>query len=354
MIRKYRIHFIIILSILLIIALFIKTILFFVIISLFVIFLQYYFRRVYKLNFISLHKFKNLMKSKKCKYKIQKVNINTFDGSGSVTHPSVVEYNNICWMVFTPYDNCNINLENPSIAFSTDLLNFIKPNNVLDPLLPIIKNDTIGEKKYYNDPYIRYENGFEIYYRYTEEINNEINNKLYVIKSKNGEDWDLPDLVIEEDDTYMSPTVLKINNYYYLFYFNKDNQLSFKTSIDKKNWSNSNLIFNKDIIPWHGELMFYKNKLIFIFIEKGTFDLFISYIDLNKKEYVNVKKINISVDTKGYYSNSIKYKTTFLLKKDNLILYIPIRYDKINLCGKKIVTRKWILYKVEIPKKDII
>lgn len=354
MIKKYRAYFIIIFCLFLIISFFIDLILFVFFLCGFLIFLQYYFRKIYKLNFISLYKFKNFIKSKRCKYKVQRVHIDTFDGSGSVTHPSIIKHNNVYWMTFTPYNDCNIDLENPSIAFSYDSINFVKPNNVLDPLLPIIKNNDINNKKYYNDPYIRYEDGFEIYYRYTEEINNKISNKLYVIKSKNGVEWDLPDLILNDDDCYMSPTILKINNEYFLFYFNKDNQLSFKISKDKKTWSDCNVILNENIIPWHGELMLYKNKLLFVFVEKGSFDLYVSYINLSKKAYSNLRKIDISIDAKGYYSNSIKYKTTYFFEKDDLVLYIPVRYDKINLCGKKIVTRSWTLYKVDIPKKDII
>ena len=61
----------------------------------------------------------------------ENMNISTFDGSNEFTHPSVLYFEKgfngyKYWMAYTPYHNCNVNIENPCIAVSNDGINFIK------------------------------------------------------------------------------------------------------------------------------------------------------------------------------------------------------------------------------------
>lgn len=315
--------------------------------------LQFYFYKYYNIRFICFKKLINVIKTKKLKFKTKEIIIKTFDGSNCLTHPSLVKNNDKYIMVYTPYNNCNIDLENPCIAFSKDLNNFDEPSEGINPLLPLIKNTSTDKiKKYYNDPFVYIEDEkIKIIYRYTEEQKDQINNTLYIIESNDGISWTKPKRILNDDDSYMSSSFVKSDKKYYLFYFDYNNTLSYKTSIDKIKWELKKQIIIPDIVPWHGEVKYHKNKFILLFVDK-KFDLYFAELDVENNKCLYVKKLDINYDIKDYYSNSIKYKSTFIIEGDNLTIFVPFRYDKINLFGEPKVKRKWVLTKTVISLNE--
>lgn len=310
---------------------------------------QFYFYRYYNIKFLSLKKIINIIKIKTSKVKTKEIIIETFDGSNCLTHPSLIKFDNRYIMVYTPYDNCNIDLENPCISFSKDLNNFKEPKEGINPLLPLIKNISGNDiKKYYNDPFVYIENDIiKIIYRYTEEKKDQINNTLYEIQSNDGINWTEPKKVLNDDDSYMSSSIVNHNEKKYLFYFDYNNMLSYKTSVNEIEWETKKQIVIPNIVPWHGEVKYYNNKFILLFVDK-KFDLYFAELDIKKNKCLYIKKMDINYDIKGYYSNSIRYKSTFMIEGNNLTIFVPFRYDKVNLFDKIKVRRKWVLTKTTI------
>ena len=116
------------------------------------------------------------------------INLSTYDGSGQVVHPSVVDFKNEYgletwagfryWMVITPYPYENDATENPCLYCSTDGLKWQVPQGIVNPL-----DAAQGgwEKGFNNDPDMIYnpkEDKLFIYYRFA---NNKVL-KVYLIK----------------------------------------------------------------------------------------------------------------------------------------------------------------------------
>ena len=134
----------------------------------------------------------------------KELDIKTFDGSGSLTHPSVLYFENgfngyKFWMAFTPYDNEDVELENPCIVVSNDGINWKIPDKIKNPLLKIIKIRT--PLSYYNDPFLMYTDRLELWYRYTIE-DKKVKNYIYRICSNDGINWSKPELMINDNKSY--------------------------------------------------------------------------------------------------------------------------------------------------------
>ena len=119
------------------------------------------YKILFNISFINIDKLLKDWQYQKYKKKFAKdeiyskiMNVSTFDKSNEFTHPSVLYFKNSFngykfWMVYTPYSNCRVELENPCIAVSNDGINFIPPKNVINPLLPIIDNSNKEYIEYY-------------------------------------------------------------------------------------------------------------------------------------------------------------------------------------------------------------
>ena len=115
------------------------------------LFILLVFKFILKVSLVNFKKIKNYVYISKKRKQLKDdelymfpLDIKTFDGSGSLTHPSILFFENgynkyRFWMVFTPYDNNNVQLENPCIVVSNDGIHFEKLKGSNDPLLPIIE-----------------------------------------------------------------------------------------------------------------------------------------------------------------------------------------------------------------------
>ena len=83
--------------------------------------------------------------------------IETYDGSGQMTHPSALYIPNgfaghKYWMAGTPYPNSNNDYENASIYYSDDGENFFVPAGITNPIFP-----DPGGSQYNSDPELIYD-----------------------------------------------------------------------------------------------------------------------------------------------------------------------------------------------------
>lgn len=305
----------------------------------------------YHINIINIEKIKNIIKSKKIKTNLsederylEKIPIKTFDGSNSATHPYIMYFDKLFhghnyYMVHTPYDNHNIELENPSLCVSNDGINFAKPKDAKDPLLPVIKRAKNKMAKYYSDNFMLYDNNtLQVWYRYTEEDKSQkpykLKNQIFKITSKGGIHYTKPELMLNEDGIwYLSPSIIKINNLYYLYYFDKDLKFYAKTSSDLKTWGRPHLInikgFNGNC--WHGEVKLIAGKIYLLLLSKKYQLYFCQTNENNPFVFKNCDKLLFHYhDSSNIYGDTHPYKSTFLVKDGYIDFYIPYSVNTLN------------------------
>jgi hypothetical protein len=106
----------------------------------------------------------------------QPLNIPTYDGSGQVVHPSVIDFENEYgikawsgyryWMVLTPYPLGQDQFENPSLYASHDGFTWVVPQSISNPLVTASGGWEAG---FHNDPDMIYNPDSDqlwIYYRF--------------------------------------------------------------------------------------------------------------------------------------------------------------------------------------------
>lgn len=335
---------------------------FFIIVDIFTIF----FYKIYLINiFRVIYFFKSFFIRKKIskneKY-LQKISIDTFDGSGSLTHPSLLYFENgykgyKYWLAFTPYDNNSVDLEIPSIRVSNDGINFSKITNGLDPILEYIPKQY--PSKYYSDPFLFYDDGkIELWYRLCIEDKklNRLEEYIYVTSTQNGCEWSTPLLVLNNITSCLSLSIVKINNIYIMYFFTTDYRMYTMESNDKINWYNKKEVIVKGFQGkfWHGEVKKYNNELILLFMTRD-YKLYKSKGRINKySEFSELEEIKAYFYSQDFiYGNEHLYKSTFEYINNKLYLYIPFRIDKINIIDLKNIRRgKWYLTFFKLNKNS--
>ena len=279
------------------------------------------------------------------------INIPTYDGSGEVTHPKVLHFKDGLngykyWMVNTPYPNNNAYLENPSIIVSNDGINWIEPKGIKNPVTGYptkIRNDS-----YYSDPFMLYdEDHFELFFRKTKSVLNGIvkrngYNYLYKETSNDGITWTEPKMILDNNppERYMSPSVIKMNGVYKMWYVNYEGNVRYVESNDLVNYTKPVDIiikyFNKNV--WHGEVQYHDNKYIYIFMIK--YKLFYTEstdgINFSKPILINTKIEDLNV-------NNYIYKTTYIINDNYIELFTPYK-----------VNNKWKMHYSKISIRELL
>lgn len=333
-----------------------------------ILMLGLFYKIFFNLNFINIDRIKKRIKYKKYnnytnsdELYAKNLKIETFDGTGELTHPSVLYFEDgFCgykyWMVHTPYHDCKLYLENPCIVASNDGINFEKIDGTKDPLLPII--DKVNPKTYYNDPNLIYTDKLEIWYRYTVEYDDKANDHIvYRITSKDGKKWTDPEKIFidkGEKECYMSMSIVYENNQYKYFYFNK-NRVYLRESSDLNKWTNP-LEVNINGYEgnlWHGEVKKIESKYYILFIDR-KYGLYIAFSN-DGINFNNVRKGNIYCKTKDYfYSNIVLYKSSIIDDGQYFYLYVPFRFDKVRLLKiNNVITKKWYITLTKIKKEHL-
>lgn len=333
-----------------------------------ILFFIFFYKILFGINIINLDKIKKWYLYRKYKKNVENdelycknLNIHTFDGTGELTHPSVIYFENgfmgyKYWMVHTPYHNCRLCLENPSLVVSNDGVNFEKLENVKDPLLEII--DCNNPKTYYNDPNLIYTDKLEIWYRYTIEYDDKENDHfVYRITSSDGRNWSKPEIILTdkaEKMCYMSISLIYECNEYKLYYFNKNN-IYVRKSKDLICWSAPELIrienYKGDL--WHGEVKKYDNTYYILFIDR-KYGLFMAE-SKDGLVYGKTKKINFICDSKDYfYVKNVLYKSSFIIKDDYILFYVPFRFDNVRLFKvNEVMNNRWYITISKIRRKNL-
>ncbi|WP_034551426.1 Ig-like domain-containing protein [Carnobacterium funditum] len=177
--------------------------------------------------------------------------------TNQATHPSVIQFENNWngykyWMGFTPYPYGDDQKENPSVVASHDGINWVVPENILNPLVPIEI-----ENAYNSDTHLVYNNTtneLELWYRQVQ--NATITETLYRIKTTDALNWTMPELMISASSNnflqYISPSVIYEEGKYKMW-FNRDWEVHYAESLDGKNWSEVVKIntAGQNVHTWH-------------------------------------------------------------------------------------------------------
>ena len=173
------------------------------------------------------------------------------------THPSVIQFEKSWngykyWMGFTPYPYGDDQKENPSVVASHDGINWVIPENISNPLVPIEV-----ENAYNSDTHLVYNNTtneLELWYRQVQ--NATYTETLFRIKTTDAMNWTMPEAMISASSSnYMqltSPSIVYENGKYKLW-FNRDWEIHYAESLDGKNWSEVIKIntAGKNVHTWH-------------------------------------------------------------------------------------------------------
>lgn len=154
------------------------------------------------------------------------LSIPTYEESGQTCHPSVLNvgyrWNGYrYWMANTPFPGGAASYENPSIWASNDGINWVVPDGIMNPII----NKPIGATSFNADSEIYFENGV-LYLIWKESLNNVPTTKIS--STTDLITWSTPKIIANpsdlEGDVYeqASPSLIKINDVYYLYYISKD------------------------------------------------------------------------------------------------------------------------------------
>ncbi|PKE26174.1 hypothetical protein [Macrococcoides caseolyticum] len=200
----------------------------------------------------------------------QALNIPTYDGSNSATHPSVLYFKNgwngyKFWMAMTPYPNANNKFENPSIVASNDNVTWDEPpTNPVNPIAPLAEGDN-----YNSDPCLLMKgNTMEMWYRVS-RLATETTwhpREFYRMTSTDGKNWTPKELMftgatVEEE--ILSQTIRYIDGKYKMWYvLTKKPEIpviKYTESIDGKTWSPPRKLNITMPDPaytfWHGDVI---------------------------------------------------------------------------------------------------
>ena len=132
------------------------------------------------------------------------IKLKTYDGSGQAVHPSVVSFQNQCYMACTPYPYSRDSYENPSVY----VWEAEKGWTPLPGLFPLVKPRYIGVEHYSDPCLFRKNGGLHLVFRKCEGLDRSPVDQLYVASTFDGIRWTEPALLIEaKSNSMLSPAV---------------------------------------------------------------------------------------------------------------------------------------------------
>lgn len=222
-------------------------------------------------------------------------NVNNFQGY----HPKVISFSKFFngykyWIAYTPYPKGNQKKENPVINASNDLIHWVTPIGMSNPLdIPIISN----YYSYNSDTHLLFNTDtqeLEIFWRYVNIIENKV--IIYSKKSKNGINWSKKKIFLISKNRkkcdYVSPTIIYEKRKYRIwfvlgkkiYYMEKKGKILTKAKILNINYKNN-------YKTWHIDLIYNKEKKLYELIT-------CAYIDVRKRTtmpiFYSSSKDNIS------------------------------------------------------------
>jgi hypothetical protein len=185
-----------------------------------------------------------------------KLPIKTHESGGDQPiHPKVLYFKDgfggyKFWMAYTPYPNGNDGEENPCIACSNDMINWITPNGVQNPI------DAGTSVNYMSDTHLVYNNNtkeLEIWYR--QVLNGE---RIYRRTSTDGVVWNEREQIQYFNNgsivNALSPTVIFEDGKYKIWVAtgNPNGIVKYYESLDGYDWE---FITSTNLIAWHLDII---------------------------------------------------------------------------------------------------
>ena len=273
---------------------------------------------------------------KKIIKKLDCIFLDTYDGSYQVVHPHIIIYNELLYLICTPYPYGMEEYENPSLFFGNNI-------NSLRPFLnnPIANQGEQKKGHHLSDPYLFASNN-NLLCIYRES--NLKNQKLHLLNIDNMSSK----LIYESNnDDLISPIVISRNDTNYVFYvtMNECNNSIVKCVVFDNNYNVKYTNICEVVSPfdeyyiWHFDIHpddINENIIRAIFLlrckrNNNIYKLFVGHFEFNSNKWVILKQVQIPqkkskkkkfVYKSCYIPNSNKILLNFIDKKNRYYLSI--------------------------------
>lgn len=253
-------------------------------------------------------------------------------GNNQGYHPKIIYFNNLWngfkyWMVFTPYPYGDETKENPVINVSNDLKKWFSPKGIHNPLdIPL--NCSI--KQYNSDTHLLFNNDsnqLELFWRYVNDVDNKV--VIYRIKSNNGINWNRKEVFLKSDNRkkldFVSPVINYDEKIYKIWYVN--HKQIYYIEKNKNNFTEPrriNINYDNNYYTWHIDLIYNKEKNLYELITCGY-----------KKKIRNMPLFYISSE------NNINWTTPIKILKPCKEAY---KFDSYSLYRSSLIYENGIYY----------
>ena len=218
------------------------------------------------LRFFSLED-KTTTSQKKVDYNSKhKLNLVSAYGDKEAYHPKILQFDEkwngyYYWMSYTPYPDSDEQKENPHIVASNDLVNWVVPEGLINPL-----DDVEGDnkKQYNSDSHLVYNkdlNRLECYWRYVDDEKNTCT--IYRKNTTDGVNWTEKEVAAFSDNRkkkdYVAPAVIYEDGKYKIWYVDHDLVIWYAEAQTNENkWTDIKKIelkYPKKLQPWHLDII---------------------------------------------------------------------------------------------------
>jgi hypothetical protein len=190
-------------------------------------------------------------------------------GKNQPIHPKVVAFDTAWngykyWMAYTPYPNAQPGAENPCLAASNDMIKWVTPSGVVNPLAPTPNGGSNTFKYYNSDTHLLFNsasNRLEMFYR---EVWDTYEN-IYMISSINGTVWSAPVLVKSSQPMLpnnvkklICPVILLSGSKYSMYVMEDGNIRLYESTDNFATWTDKGLITRDggvNLTTWHFDII---------------------------------------------------------------------------------------------------
>ena len=188
-----------------------------------------------------------------------------YEGGNQPTHPKIItfdtEWNGYkYWLSTTPYPYWIAGVENPHIHCSKDMIKWVKPTGVTNPIA--LPGET-GDNGYLSDSHLVYNpstNLLECWYRHVKD--NETIETIYRKTSSNGITWSIAEEMMSFSGSHstncLSPAIIYDENKYKIWACSGTSSINtfvkYYESTDGKNWEDRGYVLDENsnkILAWH-------------------------------------------------------------------------------------------------------
>ncbi|MCR4660467.1 MAG: hypothetical protein K5765_00500 [Clostridia bacterium] len=260
------------------------------------------------------------------KNKIEKFSLDTYDLSNQYTHPDLIFWNNLYWLIVTPYPYGIEAYENPCLYYSSDLTSFT-PFEVN----PIAFQYVVKRGVHLSDPFFGvFDDNLLVLFRDNmfKEGEQWVSIK-YKIMNKSLSFSGLKTL-IEGTEDFLSPIFFKVGELYYLQYMNKTNndteitEICYNNRFDIVSKNNIKTVgFPDDFYFWHFGIdhnLFSINSLVLLRNKNDNNDFILCEANYNNdlKTWFYTKKIILD----SAFTSNIDhiYKSCFFTNENKILI----------------------------------